>query len=196
VKLCVWLQEHLSESDFDLNELTSALDRSERSALPPSAWYPLHIKGGCASTACLDGVTKVEFSCPARNWKLFVQLGHILASLPIGTLSKIRPTFFWVITQRRFIILYRRFGKTDRPHLPIAKTSTFFTSRTSWYLKMGPIRYPETSVEKYHSTNSEGRRYRLHCRRSLKSGTSLDRQSNTAVTRTDIQKQPVTSSDF
>jgi hypothetical protein len=52
-----------------------------------------------------------------------------------------RSALFWGITQRRLLILYRRFGTAYRSHL----------QRTSWPLKMGPTR-PETSVKDYHST--------------------------------------------
>jgi hypothetical protein len=48
---------------------------------------------------------------------------------------------FWDITQRRVVILYRRFG-----------TTYLSNCCTSWPLKMGPICCPETSVKGHHST--------------------------------------------
>jgi hypothetical protein len=48
-----------------------------------------------------------------------------------------RSAFFWDITQRRMVILYRRFGTTYLSHPP---------------LKVGQIRCPATSVKDYRST--------------------------------------------
>jgi hypothetical protein len=48
-----------------------------------------------------------------------------------------RSALFWDITQRRMVILYRRFGTTYPSFL---------------LLKLGPIGCPETSVKDYHST--------------------------------------------
>jgi hypothetical protein len=56
----------------------------------------------------------------------------------------VRYELFRGITQRRMIILYRRFGTTCRSHLQ--------GYWTSWLLKMGPIRCSETSVKGYYST--------------------------------------------
>jgi hypothetical protein len=53
----------------------------------------------------------------------------------------LRSTLLWDITQRRVVILYRRFG-----------SKKIYSTWTSWSLKMGPIRWPETSVNDYHST--------------------------------------------
>jgi hypothetical protein len=55
-----------------------------------------------------------------------------------------RTALFWDITQRRVVIVYRRVGTTYRSHLQ--------GSLDSWPLKMGPIRYAETSVNNYHTT--------------------------------------------
>jgi hypothetical protein len=55
-----------------------------------------------------------------------------------------RSALFWGITQRRVVILYRRFGTTYRSNLE--------GSWTSGPYKMGQIRCPETSVKDYHST--------------------------------------------
>jgi hypothetical protein len=51
--------------------------------------------------------------------------------------EKVRRALFGDITQRRVVILYRRFGTIYRFH---------------WSLKMGRIRCPETSVKDYQST--------------------------------------------
>jgi hypothetical protein len=56
-----------------------------------------------------------------------------------------RSALFWDITLRRVVIVYRRFGTTYRSHL----TCQDFHS---WPVKMGPIRFPETSVNNYHTT--------------------------------------------
>jgi hypothetical protein len=50
-----------------------------------------------------------------------------------------RPALFWDITQRRVVILYRRFGTTYRSHLQGS-------------LKMGRKVCFETSVQNYYST--------------------------------------------
>jgi hypothetical protein len=54
----------------------------------------------------------------------------------------VRSALCWDITQRRVVILYRRFGTT-------------YWSLPQWsrLLKMGPIRCPETSVKYYHLTS-------------------------------------------
>ena len=73
---------------------------------------------------------------------------------------------FWGIMLRRVVIVYRRFGTTYRSHIQGS------TSWTSWPLKMGPIRRPETSVKDYHSTLRnipEERRSHQHRGGSLKS---------------------------
>jgi hypothetical protein len=48
-----------------------------------------------------------------------------------------RSALFCDVTQRWLVILYRRFGTTDR---------------ISWPLKMVPIGFPETSAQNYYST--------------------------------------------
>jgi hypothetical protein len=108
-----------------------------------------------------------------------------------------RSALFWGITQRRGVILYRRFGTTYRSHLHGTRSPRIFLdllsprrfldfkppedgtdtlsrhvsiglldlwrwdqyvvpkrrySWTSWPLKMGTVRCPETSVKDYHST--------------------------------------------
>ena len=75
-----------------------------------------------------------------------------LISYPFHTRSKdneyatwnLRSALFWDITQRWVVVLYRRFGTNYLSHLQ--------GSWTSWPLKMGPIGFPETSVQNYHST--------------------------------------------
>jgi hypothetical protein len=54
-----------------------------------------------------------------------------------------RSALFWGITQRRMVILCRRFGTRYRSHLQGSR---------SWLLKMGPTRCPETSAKDYHLT--------------------------------------------
>jgi hypothetical protein len=79
-----------------------------------------------------------------------------------------RSALFWHITQRRLVILYRRFGTTYPSHLQGSRSPI-----RSWPLKMGPIRCPETSAKDYHSTlryTPGQRRYLQHRGRSLKSG--------------------------
>jgi hypothetical protein len=83
-----------------------------------------------------------------------------------------RSALFWDITWRCVVIVYRRFGTTYQSHLQGSRVRescgnclpTFWdnvsvpSSRVenprrlsdSWHLKMGPIRYPETSVNNYH----------------------------------------------
>jgi hypothetical protein len=58
----------------------------------------------------------------------------------------LRPAIFWAVMHRRVVILYRRFGTTFR------SKDAGQLHWTSWLLKMGPIRCPETSVKDYHST--------------------------------------------
>jgi hypothetical protein len=57
-----------------------------------------------------------------------------------------RPAFFWDITQRRVVILYRRFGGPYHARL----TGSFFWSACP--RKLGLIFFPPTSVQNYHST--------------------------------------------
>jgi hypothetical protein len=64
-----------------------------------------------------------------------------------------KSAFFWDITQRRMVIRYRRFGATYRSHLQGLKSpQSPYSPWTYRLLKMGPIRFPETSVKGYHST--------------------------------------------
>jgi hypothetical protein len=60
-----------------------------------------------------------------------------------------RTALFWGVTQRRVVILCRRFGTTYRSHLQ-GSISPFLGLSDPWY--MGPICCPETSVKDYHST--------------------------------------------
>ena len=72
------------------------------------------------------------------------------------------------ITQRKLVIMYRRFGITHWSHL---RGSRIPRSRTSLLLKMGSIGYPETSLRKTHFTLRnipEDRRFHLHHGGSLK----------------------------
>jgi hypothetical protein len=63
-----------------------------------------------------------------------------------------RSVLFWALTQRRVVILYRRFGTTYRSHLKGSRSPMKLLRWTSWPLKIGPIRCPEASVKDYHST--------------------------------------------
>jgi hypothetical protein len=102
----------------------------------------------------------------------------------------LRSALFWGITLRRGVILYRRFGTTYRSHLQGSRSPSLPTFRdnvsvpssrlkksknswTSWPLKMGPIRCPETSGKDYPSAqryNPEECRSHQHRGGSLKSG--------------------------
>jgi hypothetical protein len=53
---------------------------------------------------------------------------------------------FWVITRRRVVIIYRRFGINYRSHLHGSRFQVGNSKLESWPVKMGPIRCPETSV--------------------------------------------------
>jgi hypothetical protein len=75
-----------------------------------------------------------------------------------------KSALFWDITERRVILLYRRFGTTYRSHIQRSWTSSSLT--------MGQIVRPETSVNDYHSTSRnspEQRRSHQHSGRRLKS---------------------------
>jgi hypothetical protein len=52
--------------------------------------------------------------------------------------------FFWDVTQRRVVILYRRFGTTYRSHLQRSRSQRIRRIKR-------PIHCPETSVKDYHS---------------------------------------------
>jgi uncharacterized membrane protein YgcG len=82
---------------------------------------------------------------------------------------------FCDITQRRVVILYRRFGTTYQSHLQ--------GSQTSWSSKMGLIPCPETSEKDYHTAlrNTPEER-RSHRRRggSLKSRVSSSSSSSSS----------------
>jgi hypothetical protein len=58
-----------------------------------------------------------------------------------------RSGFFCDITRRRVVIVYRRFGTTNRPHLQGSRLR-----EGSWPLKIGTTRCPETMVNNYHTT--------------------------------------------
>jgi hypothetical protein len=62
-----------------------------------------------------------------------------------------KSVVFWVITRRRVVIIYRRFGTTYRSHLYGSRFQEEFLLE-SWPVKSGPIRCPETSVTTYHTT--------------------------------------------
>jgi hypothetical protein len=83
----------------------------------------------------------------------------------------LRSELFCDVTQRRVVILYRRFGTKYRSHLQGSRGPTRIFFLDLWALKMGPIRCPETSVKDYHSTlrnTPEERRSRQHRGGSLK----------------------------
>jgi hypothetical protein len=63
-----------------------------------------------------------------------------------------RSAILCVTKQRRVVILYRRFGTTYRSYIQQTRSPGREVSWTSWPLKMGPIRCPETSTQNYHST--------------------------------------------
>jgi hypothetical protein len=77
----------------------------------------------------------------------------------------LRSALFWGVTQRRVVVLYWRFGTTYRSN------EGGLLHWTSWLLKMGPRRCPETSVKDYHSTlrnTPEDRRPHQHGGGNLK----------------------------
>jgi hypothetical protein len=83
--------------------------------------------------------------------------------------SLCRSALFWDITQRRVVIVYRRFGTMYWSHL---HGSRVWVGKDSWPVKMGPIHCPETSVNNYFTTPHnipEERRSHQHCGGSLKS---------------------------
>jgi hypothetical protein len=55
-----------------------------------------------------------------------------------------RSSLFFDVTQRRLVVIYRRFAKYYGPHLQESSGPS--------PLKMGPTGCPETSVTKYKST--------------------------------------------
>jgi len=63
------------------------------------------------------------------------------------TYFKGRTAFFWAITQRIVVNVYRRFGTTYRVTSPKVKILLLFLD--SWPLKMGPTK---TTVRNYHNT--------------------------------------------
>jgi hypothetical protein len=80
-----------------------------------------------------------------------------------------RSALCWGVTQRRMVILYRRFGTAYWSHLQVPR-SAILDDWTSWPLKVGPILCPETSVKDYHSTlrNTRGlfetwKKGQIHC---------------------------------
>jgi hypothetical protein len=105
-------------------------------------------------------------------------------SLMLNNLTT-KSVVFWVITRRRMVIIYRRFGTTYRSHLHGSSHRTFphpamlpsffagFLSHSeSWPVKMGPISCPETSVNNYHTTPCnypEDHKFHQHRGGSLKS---------------------------
>ena len=66
-------------------------------------------------------------------------------SVPSSRVKKSK-NFFLGLLDWRFITTYRSHLQRSR------RTRTFFLYSTSWPLKLGPIRCPETSVKNYHST--------------------------------------------
>jgi hypothetical protein len=61
----------------------------------------------------------------------------------------LRSALFWGVTQRQVVIFYRRFETTYLSH-PQGWRCRVKLHWTSWPLKMGPIRCPETSVKYFH----------------------------------------------
>ena len=93
--------------------------------------------------------------------------------LQVRTYPNLRSAIIWDITQRRMVILNRRFGTTYRSHLQGLRSPIPWTS---WSFSMGLIGWPETHVNDYHSTlrnnPEEHRSYQYRCG-SLKSFPNL-----------------------
>jgi hypothetical protein len=104
---------------------------------------------------------KIRFSLTTRHilglyYERFLLQRRDDRELPLRTFKKkygqwfqvsaamlMTSALFWDITQRRMIILYRRFGTTYRSHLPRSKSPRTQEKKTSWPLMMGRIRCPE-----------------------------------------------------
>lgn len=96
-------------------------------------------------------------------WTSYVFFGFSRISVrEIGIAVKNTSATFCDLTQRRFVILYSRFGKTYRPHLR-------GSSCPAWTLKMGSRGYSET----LHKIPEE-RRPHLNRDGSLKSRSGLN----------------------
>jgi hypothetical protein len=98
-----------------------------------------------------------------ENWyirqpgEITVTLAMVLYSYYLFQASAgmlMRSSLFWDITQRRVVIFCRRFGTTYGSHIQGSRSpkNVSIFLRNSWPLKMGPIRYAETSVKYYDST--------------------------------------------
>ena len=60
------------------------------------------------------------------------------------------PAIFWDFAQRRFVVHYRRFGATYRPHLN-SQAVQHCLSKSAWPLKRGQLGRAETSTTNYRS---------------------------------------------
>jgi hypothetical protein len=84
----------------------------------------------------------------------------------------LRSALFLDLTQRRVVILYRAFGTIFPSHLQGSRSPRRKETWISWPLKMGPIRFSETSVKDCHSTLrnlQDKRKCYQHCLGTLKS---------------------------
>jgi len=101
-----------------------------------------------------------------RRWKVGIPSVSILRQMIL-----IWNLLFWDAMRRRWVVIKRSFGTTQRTHLQVSRTQRK-VSWTAWPLKMGPISCPETSENNYQSrprTIPEERISRLQQGGSLKS---------------------------
>jgi hypothetical protein len=123
-------------------------------ARPESASHPSVVFTGRTASP------KQQSFC-GKQAKLNMKLHYRVIKLQASAAMLMRPAHILDITQRRVLILYRRFGTTYPSYLQGSRSPTSF--------KMGPKGYPETSIKDYHSTLPnipETRRYH-HYRCSL-----------------------------
>jgi hypothetical protein len=82
-----------------------------------------------------------------RKYLHFSLMTQSVAWFQTSTAMYMRSELFWNNTQRRVVILYRRFGTTHRSHLQGSRSRI-----RKGPLKMGPVGCLETSVQNYQST--------------------------------------------
>jgi hypothetical protein len=96
-----------------------------------------------ANLACLSAhfIWSISHSNFTGNWGIqWQELAVVFICM--------RSVLFWDSTQFRMVVSYRRFGKTYRSHLQGSSSISCIAEP----LKVGPIRYFETSVRTCHST--------------------------------------------
>jgi hypothetical protein len=122
----------------------------KRHKLPSCLRGHLAVDAGCHEHITLSDhakfihVFRISVHTPETSLRSKLRKVHpIVQGYANKLIVELRTALFLAITQRVVVVPYRRFGITYQYHL---QGSNF----CSWFLKMGPIDCPETSVRNYH----------------------------------------------